>query len=179
MNRIKPLSQRDPAWARFKLGTGSSTIGGYGCAITVLAMYLNALDPLPKPLYDPLLLNTVFIYHGGYRDRNIVNWPRLPRILPQIVYKGRLDCPDTPAPIAKVDEWLSDTATPSPLIAYVNLSRKPKEFKQHFVLILKRQTAGEYLIADPWIGDFRMLCPTYGVNAKQAICGLIWIDRAA
>ncbi len=179
MRRIKPLSQRDPLWSKIRLGTGNTTIGGYGCAITVLAMYLNALEPEPKPLYDPPLLNSVFAYHGGFQNHNMVNWPKLPKLLPQIVYKGRLDCPDTPAPIDKIDEWLADTATPSPLIAYVNISRKPREFRQHFVLLLQKQAAGEYLIADPWIGDFRPLCPTYGRNAKQAICGLIWIDRAA
>lgn len=40
---IKPLSQRDPRWAKIKLGFSDKTIGEAGCTITVLTMWLNSV----------------------------------------------------------------------------------------------------------------------------------------
>ena len=41
---IQPLNQRDARWKDIKLGFGNTTIGGYGCTITCVAM-LAGLTP--------------------------------------------------------------------------------------------------------------------------------------
>ena len=64
-------SQKDPLWANKKLGTSTSTIGGYGCYITSLGMLLGI---------TPDMVNTRLIKEGGYKDGNMVDSAKVAKI---------------------------------------------------------------------------------------------------
>lgn len=171
---VKPIGQRDPEWANHRLGMSKVTIGGYGCAITCLAMWLNAVKAEAHPDLDPLTVNEYLVLGGGYRAANLVDWSRLPRLYQEMKYLGRVDCPTTSAPIEQVDALLDKGL---PVIVYVDFSHEPG-LQQHFVLITHRGEGGEYYINDPWFGDQSTLCPRYGQTAKAAICGIILLETS-
>lgn len=169
---VVPLSQRNRKWSSARLGHSASTIGGEGCALMCLLMllcYLSATD------IDPLALNALLIQRDSYRLTNLINWPTLPTAFPQLTYHGRTDCQHSPAPVAKINAWLEKL----PLIVYVNFNHgRSKEFKQHFVLLVDRESPDNCAVADPWTGELTTLCPRYGHTPTQAICGVIWMDRS-
>ena len=168
---VVALSQRDPAWSADVLGfsTHGQTIGSYGCAITALAMWLNFVTP--QAGYTPRSVNEAMKEKGGYAwdinhtDRNLVNWSALNYIFPQLVFNGKIDCPNSPAPLNVVDAMLDKHL---PVMVWVKYPGVP----QHFVLLtLKRTTT--YDIANPWTGTMQTLTPQYGATPSQAICGVV------
>lgn len=158
-------SQRDPRWADVKLGTSGVTIGGYGCAITCWAMWLNAVTRQNN--HDPLTVNNALLDFGGYVSGNLLAWQKLPAIYIGVKYDGRIDCPTTPAPLNEIDDMLERDL---PVIVYVDFSTAPN-LQQHFVLITGKQ-GDNYVIRDPWHGD-ESLITRYGKTPQQAICGII------
>lgn len=171
--QVTPLAQRDQRWSNQLLGRSRSTIGGEGCAVTCLAMYLNAVDPIS--CHTPLSINDQLLKGNGYRLQNLVDWQKLPKIFPKLQYLGRTDCPNTKAPIDRIKEHLQRVPA-EPLIVYVNYNAPNwRTQKQHFVLIAGALETETYTVADPWLGDFQGLTPRYGKNDLQAICGIIWL----
>ncbi|OGT28083.1 MAG: hypothetical protein A2Z17_07145 [Gammaproteobacteria bacterium RBG_16_66_13] len=152
---IQALSQRNPVWANQTLGFGRVTLGTHGCAVTVLAMLLNCLNPHPDPSNSPNpLFYTPTTVNHALRAHDAFTGP-----LRNFVIDRRLE-------------------TNLPVIAYVDAKLKEPGLQQHFVLIVGVEDAerGIYLINDPWFGDQALLCPRYGVTPAQAIAGLILFD---
>lgn len=175
---IKPLSQRDPAWRAEHLGRSLETIGGYGCAITALAILLNASIQLEDehPIYDPLVINTTLKIHAnGFVNRNFVNWAALPGIWPYLKYGGRIDCPKHPASPDQLLEIEDRLAADVPVIIYVDAQANEPGLQQHFVLVTGTLEA-DYVIADPWDGKTVALCSRYGQTPAIAVCGIILLD---
>lgn len=176
---VKPLSQRDPTWAGDTLGfsTHGQTIGGYGCTITDIAMLLNFITG--GSAYTPRSVNIDLKAHNGYTwdaahtDQNLVLWPALPSIYPQLKYNGKIDCPNTPAPLNVVDGILANGL---PVIVYVDASPLAG-LQQHFVLITFKRTT-TYDIANPWTGTMQTLTPQYGDIPAHAICGIVQLAEA-
>lgn len=166
------LSQRDQRWASYLLGTSGVTIGGYGCAITCLAMWLNAVHPDTAPLQDPLTVDAMLKVSGGYASGNLLNWQKLPFIYDEIKYTGRVDCPNTSAPLNEIDDLLSRGV---PVIVYVDFSTAPN-LQQHFVIITGKNSDG-YEMRDPWTGDAASIT-RYGKTPELAICGIIRLEYA-
>jgi len=164
---ITPLSQLDPRWKDKKLGTSSSSIGGYGCAlvcVTLLANYYTGQNLTPDEM------NAKLVAVNGFANGNLMKWEALSTIFPQITFDRRIDCPDSPAPLDIVEAYLDGS---KPVIALVDYNPATKELEQHFVLIVGKD-AGDYFIADPMCqpGDgVYYLSAKYGQPAK-AICGL-------
>lgn len=77
---IKPLSQRDPAWASEKLGTSNTTISSHGCTITCLAM---AADITPHEVNERMKAA------GAYSDGNLVNWTKIQAAIPWLQFEWR------------------------------------------------------------------------------------------
>lgn len=180
---VKPISQRDRRWANLPLGFSQATIGEYGCAITSVAMLMNALrgDDALDPMRVDAMLRVAGAYGGPWR--NYVVWPALPRCFPDLKYMGRAYCRETPATrqdIEMIDLRLSEGL---PVIIEVDISRAAG-YQQHFVLVVGRGHDG-YQIADPWewqdnpYWEHRPapLCPRYGMRAEHAICGVLAFDR--
>jgi hypothetical protein len=175
---IQPLSQRDPAWRLQPLGRSLETIGGYGCAITALAMLLNASLSLEDdhPIYDPIIINTTLKIHtNGFVNRNFVNWPVLSDIWPYLKYSGRIDCPTRPASPDQLREIDKRLAADVPVIIYVDAQAHEPGLQQHFVLVTGT-LAADYVIADPWDGATVALCKRYGNTPEIAVCGIMLLD---
>lgn len=86
MIQTTPFSQRDPRWRNVKLGTSkTATIGGYGCAITALAMFLNSQG------YDetPLSVNAKLVKAGGFSQHTYLIWSVIPTVWPRIQFVKR------------------------------------------------------------------------------------------
>jgi len=163
---IEPISQNDPRWKDKKLGTSALTIGQAGCALDCVSMLCTYFGHpiLPDALNDWLTNNS------GYANRNLLKWETITNLYPDIVWKERIDCPDTPAPLERIDELLNNRI---PVIALVDYNPNTKEIEQHFVLIVGKDV-NDYFIADPMCqpGDgVYYLSAKYGQPAK-AICGL-------
>ena len=164
---ITPLSQLDPRWKDKKLGTSASSIGNYGCAlvcVTLLANYYTGQNLTPDEM------NAKLVAVDGFANKNLMKWEALSAIFPQITFDRRIDCPDSPAPLDIVDQYLDGS---KPVVALVDYNPATKEIEQHFVLIVGKD-AGDYFIADPMCqpGDgVYYLSAKYGQPAK-AICGL-------
>lgn len=167
---VVPISQRDQRWASIKLGSASVTIGGYGCAITALAIWLNKV--LSTNIYRPDLINCLLNLQGGYVSQDLLNFGHLQSIFPQVKYVSRVDCPSSPAPMDEIDPFVERGL---PVIVYVDASRSQPGLQQHFVVIIGKSETG-YMIADPWYGDIAPLCPRYGNTPAQAVCGIVFLE---
>ena len=137
---IQPLSQKDPRWSALKLGTSTSTIGGYGCLITSASMMLKhfGFDT------DPARLNTWLINNGGYYNGNLFVWASLEKYDPRIDYQYRYK----PVQLDKVDAQL---AKGFPVIVNVDLVPSTTVLDEHWVLVVGKVN-GSYIINDPWYG---------------------------
>lgn len=65
-------SQRDIRWSWKKLGTGGTSIGGFGCAITALGNMVNK---------RPDEVNQILINGGGFLAGNLVIWDKACQLL--------------------------------------------------------------------------------------------------
>jgi hypothetical protein len=172
---VVPLSQRDPSWASDKLAfsTHGQTIGSHGCTITCLAMLLNFVTPTagytPRTVNDILKSKAGYGWDAAHLDQNLVNWAALPLIFPQLKYNGKIECPNTPAPMNIVDALL--LANNIPAIVYVD-AEPLAGLQQHFILLTNKRTT-TYDIANPWTGTMQTLNPQYGDTPAHAICGIV------
>jgi len=130
-------NQRDPQWRDKKLGTSSSTIGGFGCAIASLSMLLEAVGVPTKPdqLNDWLKANK------GYSGGNLVVWSAIDRYSNQKV----------------TFEKNALRSTVFPCLAEVDMVPSTSEHNQHFVLALSDQEC-----LDPWDGRRKTFASSYG-----------------
>lgn len=121
------LSQRDQKWSTFKLGTSDVTIGGYGCTITSLAMYIGT---------TPNIVNEQLKQVGGFANGNLVIWDKVKEAFPGVE-------------ITKVSrEWNSEEVSQNtPCIVEVDFDGTDRVDNRHFVLYL-----GNDQMADPWTG---------------------------
>jgi hypothetical protein len=158
------FNQRDPKWAGEKLGTSSVTLGGYGCAVTVLAMVecYYGFDT------DPSRLNKLLIEKNCYLDRNLMKWWDIYKVNEFVKTTEWIDCPLTPAPIKKVDDELNSGR---PVIAWVDINPMEAGDQQHFVVIIGKTEDSHYIINDPWTGEEYFLDAIYG-QPVEAIHGL-------
>lgn len=171
---VVPLGQRNPPWAGDTLGfsTHGQTLSGYGCTVTAIAMFLNFITPqgghTPRTVNESLKAHNGFVWDEKHTDQNLVLWTSLPAIYPQLRFNGKIDCPNTPAPLDVVDGILAGGL---PVIVYVDASPLAG-LQQHFVLITYKRTT-TYDIANPWSGSMQTLTPQYGDTPAHAICGIV------
>jgi hypothetical protein len=159
---IEPINQRDPRWVNKKLGTSSMTIGSSGCVISALSMLCTYFGHS----INPDELNEKLKAINGYANTNLMIWEKLTEIYSDIKWDGRVDCPDTPAPLETVNKYLDRNI---PVIVCVDFD--PKEgLQQHFVLIIGKEN-NDYFINDPWTGECYYFSAKYGDPAK-GIMGL-------
>jgi hypothetical protein len=159
---IQALSQRDSRWASKKLGTSSVTIGGYGCVLTCLTMLCNYYK---HPL-TPDQLNEMLINVNGFSNGNLMKWEVLTQLFSDIKWEGRVDCPDVPAPLNTIDEYLDKRM---PVVVCVDFD--PKEgLQQHFVLVIGKDN-NDYFVNDPWTGETYYFSAKYG-KPSEGVYGL-------
>jgi GH25 family lysozyme M1 (1,4-beta-N-acetylmuramidase) len=160
---VPAFSQRDPRWKDIKLGTSTSTIGGYGCLMTAGSMVARyyGVDT------DPARLNQLLIDNGGYvnsqggsTNANLFVFGVLTDIFPQVKmdWTNFIDCSDIPAPLDKIDSLL---LAGYPVIVQVDYNPSDADIDQHWVVI-KGKRNGSYIINDPIDGLERTFESKYG-----------------
>lgn len=130
-----PLSQRDPRWAKNKLGFSNLTIGGYGCTLTCLTMFLNEAgynNLTPDYVNDEL--KKVKGFTGA-----LILWANITKAFPKVKWSWRGYNYDN----LKVSYYVYIKRLP--VLVEVNGAKigAPK----HWVLFLGNRKA-----ADPWTG---------------------------
>jgi len=182
MMRPEEYWQRHPLWAGKHYGLPqaavTSTIGRYGCK---MCCYAYILGITPPQLQDEFAAN------GCYADDparwyNYVLDGKVCQLFNQSLRGGgRVDCQDTPAPIALIDGLLQLNNF---VMVYVdareNMSAteraKYDDYFQHYVLIVDKTLDG-YKIFDPFFGDAVLLTSRYGRTDSIAIGGVIKLAR--
>ena len=145
MIQLAPVSQRDPRWRDIRLGFGDeqTTIGSDGCLITSLAMLAGAYG-LPE---TPATLNDKLVGLGrnaGFFGALFI-WEAMPRVLPGLSSRRRVDCRLVPAPLGEIDVEL---AAGRPVLIEVDMAPSP-QVDTHWVVVTGKQ-GDDYLISDPW-----------------------------
>jgi len=155
---IDPLCQRDSRWGEKNLGTSAVKIKTSGCVLTCLSM----LCTYYKHPVTPDQLNDLLVNVNGFANQNLMKWEALSLLFPDIKWDRRIDCPDLPAPLDVIDDYLNHG---KPVIVCVDFD--PKEgLQQHFVLVIGKDEQGSYLIDDPWDGSTYFFQAKYGDPAK-------------
>jgi hypothetical protein len=161
----EPISQKDPRWSGLKLGNSNVTIGGYGCNLCCHSMLVKYYGYN----YNPDALNELYKQKGVFQDQNLINYWKIPEVFPDITCPtgGFLQCPDTPAPLHLIDEYLNNKM---PVICLVDFDKATQGLQTHFVLIIGKE-AKDYLVNDPATGETYWFSAKYGPPA-QGIMGL-------
>ena len=162
MIKLKPLSQRDPAWTKKVLGHNTNSkysVGGYGCLITCLAMAANWYERRT----DPGKLNEKLKEIGGFVNGGYYVWDSLTRIYPEILEKRRI----TPIPlnlnqVSEIKGWLDKG---HPVMIMVDMYPETAPVDMHFVLLIGYSN-NDWTIADPWTGNICSLSEYLGKFAK-------------
>ncbi len=124
------LSQRDPRWAKVKLGKSKLTVGSDGCLETSLCMLSTYFNVPVMP--DTVALRPECFDKDGYYQWN---YPGFPFVLEKSI-KGRNDV-----------EIMKSLKDPKRAVVL------QVDNGAHFVLALKKNLFGSYKVADPWFGD--------------------------
>lgn len=140
---IQPVSQRDSRWANIILGFSSTTIGGYGCTITCLTMFLNYLGLR----ITPAEVNQRLKDGGGYAapasnptQKNLLVWAKLPEIFTEVKLKFvyRHYSYDNAIVSAQIDKGF-------PVLVEVDFDGTDRQDDRHWVLY-----KGGQKMNDPW-----------------------------
>jgi len=127
-----PLSQRDSRWKDIKLGTSSTTIGGYGCVIAGLAIMVDT---------TPDIVNQKLLEVGGYSQGNLVVWAKVNQALPSLNFIKRAYSYSNDIVKKAIDDYGA---------CLVEVDGKKIGGVKHWVLYI-----GNQQIIDPWWGDIR------------------------
>ncbi len=147
------FSQRDNRWKDKKLGTSSSTLGGYGCLVTCLAMVSKYYGKDT----DPDRLNSALVNVGGFKDKNLYIWESLTKVYGDIHEVKRVE---TPKPVSsdQFTSWENELKGGRPIILHVDFtpSTPYDRSDMHFVVLIGKE-GDKWVVADPWYGDISSL----------------------
>lgn len=143
---MKHLSQQDPRWKDDVLGQGPLTIGKYGCLLTCMAMVANHYGFEETPAS----LNEKMVSVGGFQGSLVVTW-MVPKVLPGFSREVYIGCRDDPAPLPKIDAYLSQG---KPVVVEIDCS--PDDgLQNHWVVLTRKTSNGDYVMFDPWPLEIR------------------------
>lgn len=155
--KIPVWSQRDPRWAKQQLGTvRGTTLGGYGCLITSIAMVDAAFDP--KNPWNPSQVNNWFTQKGGYTNGNgsarspkigcnLVVYGMITKLLPNSVWQGMHQTFSVPADVKKIKKHIDAGG-----LCILQVGFGGVQSKMHFVLAVG-YNGDDIIFHDPWYGD--------------------------
>jgi hypothetical protein len=140
-------NQRDPKWAGQRLGTkDGTTIGGYGCLLTCIAMMNRGFDPL-SPILWPNNVDDLFTNQNGYANGNLVIWTAIRRILPNVALLDHDNCATVPAPIDKIRDLLNRGGA-----CVLRVGFGGNSANMHW-LLANGYDGNDIIFHDPWYGD--------------------------
>ena len=150
-------SQRDPKWANTLLGYNTNaayTIGGFGCLIASLGMYVNKL---PLEVNELLKQSNGFAPGGG----NFV-WSKSSALgLTQNYQSPYYSDAVTAQGLSKMRELLDEGR---PLITHIDFDPRDADDDQHWLLIYGYDDNDVFYAADPWTGTLITLDVYGGVK---------------
>ena len=155
-------SQMNPAWSNDILGTGTGTVGYYGCALTSTAMVFSYLseDVTPK------ILNQWLIGNNGYVNYDLIDWSRAADYSSDIRYVGRFDYNGLPEDINRIKEAINKG---NPVIANVRYTGDGLIESNHFVVITGYNN-NTFFVNDPADGTERGIADSrYATTSGQRI----------
>ena len=156
MFEFQKFSQTDPSWKGTLLGFDSeSTIGGYGCLLTCVTMAATGFGfgETPASLNEQL---KALGPNQGFMSAMLV-WGGISKALPGVTVRRRVDCDNSPAPLADIDAAL---AAGFPVIVEVDYSNQPG-YQYHWIVLYGKKD-GDYLFQDPY---------PYPPPAQEALLG--------
>jgi len=134
------FKQKDPRWAKEKIGQTNMTMARWGCAVACLANLCQFYDKDETP--RSLVKKLTFTNKGN------VYWHSLSELYSDILFRKYTDCSITKAPIKDIDKKLSAGI---PLIVETRINKK--ETLPHFVILWKK-VYGLYIMSDPLTDAF-------------------------
>jgi len=169
---IKPISQRDAEFGKKKLGFGNGNISNYGCLLVCHTMLLQYYGE--KVTVDSL--NELYKSQKVF-DGNLINYWAAAKCFEGITAEDDIHNYYTiPCDMDLVDKYLSER---KPVILGLGASPiNPKKVDydsqiDHFVLLIGKDEAGSYIIADPYFGDEQYFQNRYGAKEiEEYIFGL-------
>lgn len=175
MFKTQNLYQNDEKWKNTQLGSGSETIGQWGCLLTSCTMMLNGIGYSETPE----TVNEKMKKSGGFQGSLFIP-SVLSYIWPNCAYRDTQPCETFPAPIAQID---AAVATGKPVILQVDWN-KQVGVQTHFVVV-KEKKGDDYVLYDPYKygGDGPdkevLLTKRYkynGATITAEISAVLWFD---
>lgn len=154
---IQPLWQRNPTWAKQRLGTiNSTTIGSDGCVVTSASMlgFWYGYSLLPNQVDDFLTDNKLYSSGNLFVDTSIS------KLFPNVKHDKTIFCENTPAPIADIKAYI-DAGHPVFVWLYNNGVR-------HCTLAVGYD-GNQIIVNDPWMGDQVRMNARWGDSATSII----------
>jgi GH25 family lysozyme M1 (1,4-beta-N-acetylmuramidase) len=167
--QVEPFSQNDPRWKNNRLGTSSTTIGWNGCLITCHAMIAKYFGKDT----DPAKFNTWLTANNGYWNGNLYVWNSLHRLYPDIDINVWEDCIYVPAPLSQIDACLGRG---EPVIVHVDFVPSTNPIDDHYVLLIGKLGADDYVMIDSWDGWQGSFKSRY-IDAKRFIYRIVSYRR--
>ena len=148
------FSQRDPRWASDRLGTSSSSFGGWGCLVTAAAAIFkyHGID------IDPGRLNKLMITWNGFANTNLWCWDVPGRHLPVTWARE----PSGTTARGRIDLVKSLTGQGIPPILCVDFNLALSDLQSHFVVGLGATADNDIIIMDTWDGQIKNFSADYG-----------------
>jgi len=149
------FGQRDSRWANKPLGSSSSTLGGYGCLVSCLAMLCKYYGKDT----DPDKLNTALVNINGFAaasttptQKNLYKWYEGITKLYSDIAITKLQA--TPAALTTTDfnALKAEIDAGRPVILQVDFIPATAFVDMHFVLLTGYE-GNTYYVNDPWYGD--------------------------
>lgn len=146
------FSQRDPKWSKLKLGTGTGTIGDFGCLLVSCAMLAKYYGKDTNPEQ----LNKLFIQNNSYANGNLYKWYEgLSKVYSDIELLSLVDTPD-PVSSSQFNLMKNEINEGRPVILQVDFYPATAQPDMHFVLLVGYDDKN-YYVADPFYGDISNL----------------------
>ena len=171
---VLPISQRNPAWANLRLGTGDhgKTIGNWGCLLTVYTMMSNFLGITDQ--WTPAQANEHFIRTGALSQQYTVSGALKVAFPKAVNYDGFKERSD-PTMTATIEKYLKMGI---PVPARVDFKPSTQAWEQHWVLLV-RSSGGVFWAADPWHGDIVNLADRYGIPGIDVTSAIFYTPAPA
>lgn len=142
------FGQRDPKWANKPLGSSTSTLGGYGCLVTCLAMLAKYYGKDT----DPDRLNTALKNINGFANGNLYKWYEgITKLYTDVTITKLQNCPN-PLTTTDFNAIKAEIDAGRPVILQVDFIPATSTVDMHFVLLVGYE-GDTYWVNDPWYGD--------------------------
>lgn len=171
---MKVYLQRNLKWSSILLGLNTDpayTIGWYGC----LLCCVSELAGVPPDVMNTALIKAHGFLNGGEMIFGAIHQACLNAHTPRIVtfQSQSYEYRSSPFPAADI-QLLKTRISSTPVLLEVDSNPSPK-FAMHWVLGVAWPDS-QLIVDDPWNGDRRPLCPTYGEDVPTALVRTVYVD---